>query len=231
MRKRILFVVLAVSILIMSSYAFAVKPDSPPGQIKDKDDKAPGQWKKTEEYESQRHFVHAVHMQILDRMQYRYITYGKEYNPIGLLRLVDEFLLALEQQLLEILESEPELKIEITGDIDLFDLSEVEGKIDEINATFECPGKFELKLKVKKQDNLTNIERNATEGALSEDQLLLWYDLVDIVKVLVNSTIGDDIELEIEIEYECEVEEELEETELEELEFEEPEIEELEEEE
>ncbi|GAG54905.1 unnamed protein product [marine sediment metagenome] len=46
MKMKILFIVLAVSIIIMSSYAMAIKPECPPGLSKEKNEKAPGHWKK-----------------------------------------------------------------------------------------------------------------------------------------------------------------------------------------
>jgi len=95
MRKRILFVVLAVSILIMSSYALAAKPDSPPGLSKEKNANAPGQLKKIMEFESQKHFVNYVHERILERLE------AKNVLPPGLIRLVNDFLLENEEEIEE----------------------------------------------------------------------------------------------------------------------------------
>ena len=86
MRKKILFVVLALSIIIMSSYALAVKPASPPGLSKEKNVKAPGHWKKTMEFESQKHFVNEIHNRILLRLEQRGVF------PSGLIKQVEESL-------------------------------------------------------------------------------------------------------------------------------------------
>jgi hypothetical protein len=69
MRIKILFVVLAVSILFMSSCAMAIIPESPPGLSKEKNVKAPGHWKKNTEFESQKHFVNEIHNVILFRKE------------------------------------------------------------------------------------------------------------------------------------------------------------------
>jgi len=197
MRKTIIFAVLAVSILIMGSFALAAKPDSPPGLSKDKNLKAPGHWKKTMEYESQRHFVNDIHSRILSRLE----SHG--VFPTGLIRLVEEFF--LEFELLETAESEEKSKVEVSGEV---------VPSDEINETIillrealnGTEGKQELKLKVKKQDDIVTIERNETVGELTEDQQDLWNNLVELVEILVGESEGDDVELEIEIEHELETE-------------------------
>ncbi len=97
MRKKILFVVLSVSIIIMSSYAMAIKPESPPGLSKEKNEKAPGYWKKNTEFESQKHFVNEIHSRILLRLEQR------EVFPSGLIRLENEFLLEFEEEIEELL--------------------------------------------------------------------------------------------------------------------------------
>jgi len=84
-------------------------PDSPPGLLKDKNLKAPGHWKKTEEFESQRHFVYEIHNRTLSRLAERFVF------PPGLMRLVNEFLLAFEQ--MEIAESEEKSKVEVSGEV------------------------------------------------------------------------------------------------------------------
>ncbi len=199
MRKKILFVLLAVSILIMSSYALAAKPESPPGLSKDKNVKAPGHWKKTEEFESQRHFVNEIHSRILLRLEQHGVF------PPGLMRLVNEFMLAFG--LMESAESEEKSKVEVSGEVVL----SAEGNetirqlVKSLNGT---EGKHELKLKVKKQNNTVTIERNETVRELNETQQGLWNNLVNIVYNLVQNTVDDDVELEIEIEHELEIEEE-----------------------
>jgi hypothetical protein len=199
MRKRIFLVVFAVSIIIMSSYAMAVKPDSPPGLSKDKNLKAPGHWKKTGVYESQRHFVNEIHSRILSRLAVRFVF------PPGLMRLVDDFL--LEFGLMESAGSEEKSKVEVSGEvIPSEEINETIRQLrDSLNGT---EGKHELKLKVKKVNETLSIERNETEGELTEDQQDLWNYLVGLVESLVGDAEGDDVELEIEIEHELEIEEE-----------------------
>jgi len=215
MRKTTIFAVLTLSMLIISSFALAAKPESPPGLLKEKNEKAPGQWKKTTEYESQRHFVNNIHSMILSRLQERNVF------PAGLIRLVEEFF--LEFEMLETTESEEETKYEVSGEVNLDE--EGQAILDELLGTFEgLEGKYELKLKVKKQDDIVTVERNDTEGELTETQQEIWNNLVYIVKSLVQEAEGDDVELEIEIEHELEIEEEeLEEPEPEEETEEEPE--------
>ncbi|ENO11999.1 hypothetical protein MBGDC06_00434 [Thermoplasmatales archaeon SCGC AB-539-C06] len=199
MRKIIIFAVLAVSMLIIGSFALAAKPDSPPGLSKEKNLKAPGHWKKTTEYETQRHFVNDVHSRILSRLQERGVF------PAGLMRLVEEFF--LEFGLLETTESEEETKYEVSGEVSLDE--EGQAILDDLLATFEgLEEEYELKLKVKKQDDIVTVERNETVGGLTETQQELWNNLVNIVKSLVQEAEGDDVELEIEIEHELEIEEE-----------------------
>ena len=208
MRKKFLFVILAVSILIMSSYALAAKPESPPGLSKDKNVKAPGHWKKTEEFESQRHFVNEIHSRILLRLEQHGVF------PPGLMRLVNDFLSSLG--LLESAESEEKSKVEVSGEV--VPSEEVNETIIQLRALLNgTEGKQELKLKVKKQNDTVTIERNETVGALTEDQQNLWNSLVSIVEILVGTSEDDDVELEIEIEHELEIEE----PEIEELEPEE----------
>jgi hypothetical protein len=206
MRKKIIFALLAVTMLLISSFAMAVKPESPHGLSKDKNIKAPGQWKKTIEFESQKHFVNEIHTRILSRMAERLVF------PHGLMRLVSNFLLLIEQ--IDAVENEEKSKVEVTGDINL----SAEGNetirqlMESLNGT---EGKQELKLKIKKQNGTVTIERNDTTGNLTEDQQILWNNLVDIVEILIKEAEGDDLELEIEIEHELEIEEEVEEPEIE----------------
>jgi len=205
MRKTIIFAVLAVSMLIIGSFALAAKPDSPPGLSKEKNEKAPGHWKKTTEYESQRHFVNDIHSRILLKLEERGVF------PAGLMRLVEEFF--LEFGLLETAESEEETKCEVSGEVDL----DAAGQaiLDELLGTFEgLDGKYELKLKVKKQDGDISVERTIVGDELSPGQLELWDNLLENVTSLVTDADDDDIELEIEIEHELEIEvEEIEEPE------------------
>ena len=86
MRIKILFVVLVVTIIIMSSSAMAIKPESSPGLLKEKNEKAPGHWKKNTEFESQKHFVNEIHNRILLRLEQRGVF------PSGLIKQVDESL-------------------------------------------------------------------------------------------------------------------------------------------
>jgi hypothetical protein len=206
MRKIYLFVIMAVSILIASSYASAVKPDSPPGLSKEKNANAPGQLKKTMEFETQRHFVHFIHNRTLTRLA------DKGVFPPGLTRLVNEFMLAFG--IMESYGNEEKLKVEISGEVTPSgDVNEtIRQLVDSLNGT---EGKQELKLKVKKQNGNLSIE-NETYGNLTIIQQGLWNDLVELVEDLVGAAEGDDVELEIEIEHELEIEEEIEEPEIEE---------------
>jgi hypothetical protein len=198
MRKTIIFAVLAVSMLIIGSFALAAKPDSPPGLSKEKNLKAPGHWKKTIEYESQRHSANEIHSRILLRLHERGVF------PAGLMRLVEEFF--LEFEMLESAESEEETKYEVSGEVGLD--GEGQAILEDLLGTFEgLEGKYELKLKVKKQDGLVTVERNDIVGELTAAQQELWDNLVGIVQSLVSGAEGDDVELEIEIEHELEIEE------------------------
>ena len=209
MRKIYLFVIMAVSILIASSYASAVKPDSPPGLSKEKNTNAPGQLKKTTEFESQKHFVNFIHNRILTRLA------DKGVFPPGLTRLVNEFMLAFG--IMTSSENEEKSKVEISGEVTPSDEvnDTIKQLVDSLNGT---DGKQELKLKVKKQNETLSIEKNETYGELTIEQQDLWNYLVDLVENLVGAAEGDDVELEIEIEHELEIEEEIEEPEIEELE-------------
>ena len=100
MRKEILLVIVALSILMMSSYAMAFKPDSPPGLSKEKNANAPGQFKKTIEFESQKHFVNEIHSIISSGLDQR------EVSPSGLIGQVNEFLLENEEEIEELLPPE-----------------------------------------------------------------------------------------------------------------------------
>ena len=90
MRKTMLYAVVFASILILGSFVVVAKNEN-----------APGQWKKTNEYANQMEFVQALHAKIWERMQARNllrIEMGKEnlINPIGLLKLLN--LLTTEEE-------------------------------------------------------------------------------------------------------------------------------------
>jgi hypothetical protein len=191
----------------MSSYALAIKPDSPPGLSKEKNANAPGQLKKTMVFESQKHFVHFIHDRILSRLE------SKNVSPPGLVRLVSEFMLIFG--IMESTENEEKSKVEVSGEvIPSEEVNEtIRQLVESLNGT---EGKHELKLKVKKQNDTLSIERNETYGELTIDQQNLWNYLVELVEILVGEADGDDVELEIEIEHELEIEEEIEEPEIEE---------------
>jgi hypothetical protein len=84
MKKKILFIVLVVSILAMSSYSMAVKLDIPPGLSRQKNEKIPGQWKKNTEFDSQKDFINEIHNKILDRLE------QNEIFPLGLIEAEEE---------------------------------------------------------------------------------------------------------------------------------------------
>jgi len=69
MRKNILYATVFVAALIVSSFTVVATPEN-----------APGQWKKNNEYASQREFVRMIHMRILERLQ---------FSPAGLVKLVN----------------------------------------------------------------------------------------------------------------------------------------------
>jgi hypothetical protein len=95
MRMKILFIVLVLSIILMSSYAMAIKPESPLGLLNEKNEKAPGHWRKITEFEGQKHFVNEIHSRILLRLE------KPELNPPGLIRLVNEFTSEIEEEEIE----------------------------------------------------------------------------------------------------------------------------------
>ena len=192
MKKISIFAVLAVSILLMSSFALAAKPESPPGLSKVKNVNAPGHWKKTTEYESQRHFVNDIHSRILSRLA------DRDVFPIGLMRLVNDFLLAFGVN-----ESEEISNVSVSGEVVLSEEGNntLRQLVESLNGT---EGKHELNLTVKKQNDTVIIERNETVGNLTQDQLALWIALVGIVETLVEGAEDDD-ELVIEIKHELEI--------------------------
>ncbi len=67
MRIKILFLILIVTIIIMSCSVMAIKPECPPGLLKEKNIIAPGHWKKNTEFLSQNNFINEIHNRILLR--------------------------------------------------------------------------------------------------------------------------------------------------------------------
>ena len=107
---------------------------------------------------------------------------------------------------------EEETKVEVSGDVELS--SETQATLDSLVASFKgVEGKIELKLKIKKKDNITEIEKDEVEGtlALTDEQNTLWEQLKEQAFADVEAAEGDDIEIEIEIEHELKIEEESEE--------------------
>ena len=90
MRKRIFLVIFAMSIIIMSSYAMAFKPDNNPGLSKEKNENAPGQFKKIMEFECQKYFLNEIHSRIILRFD------QVEVSPKGLLEKVEESIEPIE---------------------------------------------------------------------------------------------------------------------------------------
>ena len=86
MKIKILFIVLAMSILILSSSVMAIKPESSLGLLKEKNEKAPGHWKKNSEFESREHFVNEINNRILLRLEQLGVF------PSGIIKQVDESL-------------------------------------------------------------------------------------------------------------------------------------------
>jgi hypothetical protein len=84
MRIKILVIIFAVSIIIMSSCALAIKSESPLGLSKDKNENAPGHWKKNNEFESQKIFINEIHNRILLGFEQRDII------PQGLKQSIEE---------------------------------------------------------------------------------------------------------------------------------------------
>ena len=85
-------VIVVAALILLTSLTVIAKPDTAPGQLKEKNKKekgskeqnleAPGQWKKTNEYENQKEFVFDVHIRIWERLQLMGVT------PPGLERLL-----------------------------------------------------------------------------------------------------------------------------------------------
>jgi len=84
MKIKILSVVLILSILFMSSCVMAIKNENPYGLSKEKNDSAPGHWKKNNEFDSQENFVDEVHDKILLRLEQH------DVFPFGLIEPVEE---------------------------------------------------------------------------------------------------------------------------------------------
>ena len=94
MKIKILLVVLVISIIIMGSSAIAVKPETLSGLLEEKNLKAPGQWKKNTEFESQKHFVNEIHSEILIRLEQSGVLSS------GLIRQLVEFEFENEEEFL-----------------------------------------------------------------------------------------------------------------------------------
>jgi hypothetical protein len=104
-----------------------------------------------------------------------------------------------------IAEREEKTKSEVSGEVELSEDGEI--ILDELLESIELlEGKFELKLKVKKQGDELTVKRNTIEGDLPLYLMDLWGELVLLVIDLVEVAEGDDLELEIEIEHELEIE-------------------------
>ncbi len=95
MKQLPLFPLIIVGILLVSSFtAIAAKPETPPGQLKEKHQKneeAPGQWKKNQSDVNKSEFKRYVHMRIWTRLQAFGVT------PPGLMKLLNIVLSMVEE--------------------------------------------------------------------------------------------------------------------------------------
>ena len=86
-----------ISIVLLSSFtAIAAKPETPPGQLKEKHEKneeAPGQWKKNQSDVNKSEFKRYVHMRIWNRLQ----AFG--ISPPGLMKLLNIVLGMVEEDI------------------------------------------------------------------------------------------------------------------------------------
>jgi hypothetical protein len=158
MRKKILFIILAVSILIMSSYAMAIKLDTPPGLSKDKNENAPGHWKKNTVFDSQNDFINEIHNNILIRLELN------EVFPSGFIEPLEETLppIAIITWSIPVLAGKPVIvnagesydpdggeiiliEWDINGDR-IFD--NMFNNIDQIFPVYDDPGEFLIGLRV-----------------------------------------------------------------------------------
>ena len=62
MKKIKVIAIIITAIIIGSCYTVIASPRNAPGQLKEKNPNAPGQWKKTTEYATQEEFVSDIHM-------------------------------------------------------------------------------------------------------------------------------------------------------------------------
>ncbi len=113
MKQLPLVPIVIISILLLSSFtAIAAKPETPPGQLKEKHQKneeAPGQWKKNQSDVNKSEFKYYVHMRIWNRLQ----AFG--ISPPGLMKLLNIVLDMVEEETDEPpdeLEDPPEQEIE-----------------------------------------------------------------------------------------------------------------------
>ena len=95
MKQLPLVPIVIITIVILSSFtAIAAKPETPPGQLKEKHQKneeAPGQWKKNQSDVNKSEFKRYVHMRIWTRLQ----TFG--VSPPGLMKLLNIILEMVEE--------------------------------------------------------------------------------------------------------------------------------------
>ncbi|MHA2431188.1 MAG: hypothetical protein ACXACC_09205 [Promethearchaeota archaeon] len=118
--KNIKIIVVIVSAAILfSGFTVIAKPETAPGQLKEKNPNAPGQWKKTTQYANQGEFVLAIHMRIWNRLQARNVSPPGLMKLIGLLSQIigdeteeEEFEEEPEEELEEESEEEPEEELE-----------------------------------------------------------------------------------------------------------------------
>jgi hypothetical protein len=84
MRIKILYIVLIALVIFMSSCVMAIKNENPYGLSKEKNNNAPGHWKKNTEFDSQKNFVDEIHNNILLRLEQH------EVYPSGLIETEEE---------------------------------------------------------------------------------------------------------------------------------------------
>jgi hypothetical protein len=114
MKKMKIIAIIITAIVLGSCFTVIASPRTAPGQLKEKNPNAPGQWKKTTQYANQGEFVLSVHMRIWNRLQ------TKNVSPPGLMRLIgilsqimgDQETLDEELEDSEELEEEPEEELE-----------------------------------------------------------------------------------------------------------------------
>jgi len=92
-------------------------------------------------------------------------------------------------------ETEEETEVEIGGNVEIS--SEVQSIIDELVASFEgVEGEVELKLTVTKENNETTADDDILEEGtfLTEDQTVLWNNLIEQATALVDGLEEDNLE-------------------------------------